>query len=75
MVQSTDGFTWTPSGGIRHGLPTIGAIDPLEFSVSSKVPVHDVIVVGAGYAGLIAARDLATQGAPTCPILHEEARY
>lgn len=63
MVYSSEGFTWTPSGGIRHGLPTIGAVDPPTFFASSKDQVYDVIVVGAGYAGLVASRDLATQGA------------
>ncbi|CAI6029602.1 unnamed protein product [Clonostachys chloroleuca] len=65
MVYSSEGFTWTPSGGIRHGLPTIGAVDPPTFFASSKDQVYDVIVVGAGYAGLVASRDLATQGKKT----------
>lgn len=63
MVHTNDGLTWTPSTGVRHGLPTIGAVEPLTHFASSKADqVHDVIVIGAGYAGLIASRDLATQG-------------
>lgn len=64
MVYSTDGFTWTPAGGRRSGLPTIGAIEPLTHHAENAPvdEIYDVIVVGAGYAGLIAARDLTTQG-------------
>ncbi|EJP66826.1 Amine oxidase [Beauveria bassiana ARSEF 2860] len=66
MVYSADGFTWTPSGGRRTGLPTIGVVQPPEHhSAQPHHQVHDVIVIGAGYAGLIAARDLATQGKTT----------
>lgn len=69
MVHSTDGWTWTPSAGVRRGLPTIGAVEPLTHFESSKADeVHDVIVVGAGYAGLVASRDLSTQG--KSPIEH-----
>ena len=64
MVYSTEGFTWTPSGGRRDGLQTIGAIVPPTHTAESQPEddVYDVIVIGAGYAGLVAARDLATQG-------------
>ncbi|KAM3501685.1 hypothetical protein MY10362_005357 [Beauveria mimosiformis] len=66
MVYTADGFTWTPSGGRRAGLPTIGAVQPPEHrSAQPHHQVYDVIVIGAGYAGLIAARDLATQGKTT----------
>lgn len=63
MVHTTDGWTWTPSAGVRKGLPTIGAVEPLTHFESSKAEdIHDVIVIGAGYAGLVASRDLSTQG-------------
>ncbi|KEZ43119.1 Amine oxidase [Scedosporium apiospermum] len=67
MVYSTEGFTWTPSGGRRDGLQTIGAIVPPTHTAESQPEdgVYDVIVIGAGYAGLVAARDLATQGKKT----------
>ncbi|EGX88432.1 monoamine oxidase N [Cordyceps militaris CM01] len=65
MVYTTDGFTWTPSAGRRNGLPTIGVVQPPEYSIQPDDDVHDVIVIGAGYAGLIAARDLTTQGKTT----------
>ncbi|KAJ6186505.1 Monoamine oxidase N [Penicillium mononematosum] len=67
MPITKDGFAWTAAGGVRHGLPTIGAVEPLtHFAASLQESLtYDVIVIGAGYAGLIAARDLATQGKRT----------
>ncbi len=69
MVYSKDGFTWTPSAGRREGLPTIGVVVPLTHSAdpdhAAQDVVHDVIVIGAGYAGLVASRDLSTQGKKT----------
>ncbi|KAH8894015.1 amine oxidase [Thozetella sp. PMI_491] len=63
MVYSRDGFTWTPSAGLREGLPTIGVIDPPTYvaPLAGDQP-YDVVVIGAGYAGLVATRDLTTQG-------------
>ncbi|KAB5580363.1 amine oxidase [Coniochaeta sp. 2T2.1] len=69
MVYSKDGFTWTPSNGRREGLPTIGVVCPPTHSANPQGAngdvIHDVIVIGAGYAGLVASRDLATQGKKT----------
>ncbi|KAK3322777.1 amine oxidase [Apodospora peruviana] len=72
MVYSNDGFTWTPSGGRREGLPTIGVVQPSSHFVFTNNPdttvqdiIYDVLVIGAGYAGLVASRDLATQGKKT----------
>lgn len=64
MVYTRDGFTWTPCGGLRNGLPTVGVVEPSEYfaPASEENEKYDVIVIGAGYAGLVAARDLATQG-------------
>ena len=63
MVYTRDGFTWTPSSGLREGLPTVGVIEPPEYHASNlRDDPYDVIVVGAGYAGLVATRDLTTQG-------------
>ncbi|KAJ5473443.1 Flavin amine oxidase [Penicillium sp. IBT 31633x] len=65
MAYSTDGFTWTHSTGRREGLPTIGLVEPSTHSIQPEDDVHDVIVIGAGYAGLVASRDLAIQGKKT----------
>lgn len=62
MVKSSDGFTWTPSGGVSSGLPTTGVVVPPTHSIQPNVDAYDVIVIGSGYAGLVASRDLATQG-------------
>lgn len=61
MNNSKDGFQWTPEHGLQHDLPTLGAIDPLK-KHSATSQVYDVIVIGAGYAGLTATRDLTTTG-------------
>ncbi|KAJ3543614.1 hypothetical protein NM208_g3486 [Fusarium decemcellulare] len=57
---SRDGHHWTPSGGLQAGLPSIGVIQPPSNKTTDKV--HDVVIIGAGYTGLIAARDLGTAG-------------
>ncbi|CAK1361666.1 Monoamine oxidase N [Cercospora beticola] len=59
MNTRTEGFQYTPEAGLRPGLPTLGAIQPQK-SITRQS--HDVIVIGAGYAGLTAARDLTTSG-------------
>lgn len=61
MVSETrDGYTWNATNGTRKGgLKCRGVITPPE-QRSSTPKTYDVIVVGAGYAGLAAARDLAT---------------
>ncbi|KAJ4188533.1 hypothetical protein NW759_016826 [Fusarium solani] len=65
-TKSQDGFSWTPSGGLSEGLPTIGLVKPPSyFAPESRNGIFDVTVVGSGYAGLVAARDLATQGKKT----------
>ncbi|KAJ9149911.1 Amine oxidase [Pleurostoma richardsiae] len=65
-MLSKDGATWTPSAGLRHGLPTIGVVEPPSLNAASgDDKIYDAIVIGAGYAGLTATRDLATQGKKT----------
>lgn len=61
-MTSQEGFCWTPSTGLISGLPCVGAINPPEHKLPSSEVLFDVIVIGAGYAGLVAARDLTTQG-------------
>lgn len=61
--KTSDGYVWTADAGVsRGGLECVGVIQPPQspqILLSSK---YDVIVIGAGYAGLVAARDLATTG-------------
>ncbi|KAH7123274.1 amine oxidase [Dactylonectria estremocensis] len=65
MVNSSEGFTWTPEKGISHGLPSIGVVNPPARTIQPQTATYDAIVIGSGYAGLVAARDLATQGKKT----------
>jgi NADPH-dependent 2,4-dienoyl-CoA reductase/sulfur reductase-like enzyme len=60
MNTTNDGYTWTKSQGTKKGgLKCRGTIYPSE-KRSGCPETYDVIIVGAGYAGLRAARDLAT---------------
>ncbi|PHH93403.1 hypothetical protein CDD83_3716 [Cordyceps sp. RAO-2017] len=62
-MSTRDGRSWMPGAGPEADLPCVAAITP-----SCNVERHtspepfDAIVIGAGYAGLIAARDLTTSG-------------
>ncbi|KAL3441115.1 hypothetical protein BJX65DRAFT_322611 [Aspergillus insuetus] len=56
-----DGYTWTPESGVTSGnLETDAVIVPPRSL--SDTAVYDAIVIGAGYAGLLAVRDLTLQG-------------
>lgn len=50
------------SNGLQHGIPTIAAISPTT-SLEPNIDSFDAIVIGSGYAGLTAARDLTVAGA------------
>jgi len=53
--RTNEGFLWTKNGSSIEGLHTEAAR-----SSSPRVgKFYDVVVIGAGYAGLIAARDLS----------------
>ncbi|ETS77698.1 hypothetical protein PFICI_09760 [Pestalotiopsis fici W106-1] len=56
-TKTGDGYTWDRASGVLPGLETEAVISPRR-SVSGNT-IYDVIVIGAGYAGLAAARDLA----------------
>lgn len=60
---TVDGYIYTKNGGLVSGLRTYGVIQP-ESNVRNvdKSNVWEAIVIGAGYAGLIAARDLVKAG-------------
>lgn len=60
---SHDGYKWTAKDGLTSGLPTYGVIKPeSHIRQQSNDRVWEVIVIGAGYTGLIAARDLVKAG-------------
>lgn len=61
---SRDGYQWTPEGGLQAGIPSLGVIQP-QNKIASADTVYDVAVIGGGYAGLAATRDLTTTGHKT----------
>lgn len=61
MGVSREGFQWTPRSGLQNGLPSLGVIEPPR-KLHASGGAFDVIVVGAGYTGLTAARDASTNG-------------
>ncbi|RAH66721.1 flavin monoamine oxidase family protein [Aspergillus aculeatinus CBS 121060] len=62
-ARTQDGYTWTRATGVVKGnLRCRGVIEPCDNRTAPAGHLYDVIVIGAGYAGLIAARDLAEQG-------------
>ncbi|THX59008.1 monoamine oxidase N [Aureobasidium pullulans] len=60
-MSSRDGYQWTESSGLVKGVPSIGVIQP-PTNIQTEHELYDVIVVGAGYCGLTAARDAALSG-------------
>lgn len=61
---SQDGFQWTPEAGLQAGIPSLGVIKPTA-TASIKDGIYDVAVIGAGYTGLTATRDLTGAGHKT----------
>lgn len=56
-TRTKDGFIWSPTDSGRCGLTT----DAVVSNTSNIKDRYDVIVIGAGFASLTAARDLAAQ--------------
>ncbi|OWZ78799.1 amine oxidase [Cryptococcus neoformans Bt85] len=57
-----DGYHWTRSTGMQQGvLHCKGVVDPPS-RIDNSFLEYDVVVIGAGYAGLIAARELVQRG-------------
>ncbi|KAI0843435.1 monoamine oxidase [Hypoxylon sp. FL0890] len=63
IPTTREGYHWTKEGGLTAGLPSISVIHPASNigSTPQKDP-YDVAIIGAGYAGLTAARDLTVAG-------------
>ena len=65
-LLSNDGYTYLPGkgvSGLEPGLMTFGVVQPQEKIRSAQSnSIWDCIVIGAGYTGLIAARDLVKAG-------------
>ena len=62
-AKTSDGYVWTPQDGVvKGGLVCRGVISPPVSLRAVAGHIYDVIVVGAGYAGLAAAREVAARG-------------
>lgn len=67
---TAEGYSWTPQVGIRQGgLKCEGVVSPPNKLSGSEAWIYDAIIIGAGYAGLCAARDLLIAGAHSNPQL------
>ncbi|KAI0184918.1 hypothetical protein EV127DRAFT_443024 [Xylaria flabelliformis] len=63
---SNEGYVYTKEEGLVSGLRTYGVIKPeRHIRQTDDGNVWEAIVIGAGYAGLIAARDLVKAGKRT----------
>jgi monoamine oxidase len=60
-MTSRDGYYWTKEEGLKAGVPSIGVVTP-QSNISSPEDAYDVVVIGAGYCGLTAARNAAIEG-------------
>lgn len=60
-MDSKDGLHFDSESGIREGIPCEGVIVPSTLEPNPGI-FYDAIVIGAGYAGLIATRDLVIRG-------------
>lgn len=60
-MTSKDGYQWTAQTGLIQGVPTIGFIQP-QSNIKEEDALYDVIIIGAGYTALTAARDTTTSG-------------
>lgn len=64
---SSEGYTYTKRDGLVTGLATYGVIQPeRKIRQGEEDKVWDAVVIGAGYAGLVAARDLVKAGMLRC---------
>lgn len=58
--RSSEGHMWTPDRGVQRGLlRSKGVVEPPTSINRPSDTIYDAIVIGSGYAGLMAARDLA----------------
>ncbi|PCG90294.1 Flavin amine oxidase [Penicillium occitanis (nom. inval.)] len=63
---SQDGYMYTKGNGLVGGLRTYGVIQPeRKIRQTDEGSIWEAIVIGAGYAGLTAARDLVKAGKKT----------
>ncbi|GAA5852639.1 hypothetical protein JCM8547_002574 [Rhodosporidiobolus lusitaniae] len=59
-AHTQEGYRYNPRSGLATGFACEGAISPLTYRANQQR--YDTIIVGAGYTGLVAARDLTNAG-------------
>ncbi|KAI8676051.1 Amine oxidase [Fusarium keratoplasticum] len=62
MKKTAEGHEYKVGGGISNGLPCNGVITPASNSAQVTSKTFDTIIIGAGFAGLTAVRDLTLSG-------------
>ena len=61
--KTHDGYTWTRAAGVKKGdLHCRGVVEPREKLSAPAGHIYDAIVIGAGYTGLMAAREMSDRG-------------
>lgn len=61
---TSDGYMWSREEGLQHGgFACEGVVSPPQKLQLPRGTTYDVVIVGGGYAGLAAARDLTVAGA------------
>lgn len=63
-MKTCEGYLYKRDGTFQQGLVCTGAILPPTNISPSSSEIFDVIVLGAGFAGLTACRDLTLSGTP-----------
>jgi NADPH-dependent 2,4-dienoyl-CoA reductase/sulfur reductase-like enzyme len=61
MPRTSEGYRHDSKNGLSGGFETDAVVEPAQ--VLQGKTRWDCVVIGAGYAGLIAARDLVISGA------------
>lgn len=60
--MTREGHFYGAEGNYHAGLPSSATVQPKTNLSVKKQQKFDAIIIGAGYAGLTAARDLTTTG-------------
>ncbi|KAI1418130.1 monoamine oxidase [Hypoxylon sp. FL1857] len=63
IPTTREGYHWTKGDGLAAGLPSVSVVKPASnIESGTQGDSYDAAIIGAGYAGLTAARDLTVAG-------------